>query len=568
MNSFDIGNINIKKIFLYSLILFFAYSVSGVVFMVLAERTIGSVARGIMPTLPILFLIVLFTLYDTRRLSFTSLLPRIPSNISIKLIIKRLFSTLIIAIPFGLIVIKFFSQHAILYTPIIIFTLSALGLSIYYTIRGNLLNATAIFIITIPLLMFLSREIFWGSGFTTYYSNVFSGAVLMALSGHYLLIMFIFYLISKNQVETQHRIAREPIIKLTYFIIIYSLFSVLMSKDILFSFFYYLMEIIAPIVFFILLMKAISNIKDIIFLFKIMTICVFLYCFFGIYFIFLGQAEEVFATGIHSFATTGEFMSSSYLGLITAFGAILSFVNFNISKKVTLKTVFIILTILFITITILNNARSSQIGLFAGMGYLFVVSNLRITKKVYTTILIGVIVLVLYLVFFERIASALYQVRTIETIKDILAGDPLKYLLYYRYSIWTEAVEMIWDHPFFGIGAGMWKEFTFLYGEQLYTYKDIHGEWKWRSSSDPHNQFLIFAVHYGIPTFLSFCTILFLTFKKAFLLMKKITHPSKNILHAAISGLILWFIMSLFTRTFFGMVLFIVVLFFGFLLSS
>ena len=145
----------------------------------------------------------------------------------------------------------------------------------------------------------------------------------------------------------------------------------------------------------------------------------------------MGQAEEVFATGIHQFATTSEFMSSSYLGLITAFGAILSFVNFNISKKVTLKTVFIILTILFITLTILNNARSSQVGLLAGMGYLFVVSNLRITKKVYTTILIGVIVLVLYLVFFERIASELYQVRTIETIKDISAGNPLKYLMYF-----------------------------------------------------------------------------------------------------------------------------------------
>jgi len=538
--------IDVKKILLYFLILFFAYSISGAVFKVLAERTLGSIARGIMPTLPILFLIVLFTLYDMSRLSFASFLPRIPQKISIKSFLRKIIWVIILAIPFGLFVIKFLSKHSILYTPIIFFSLAALVLSIYYIIRGNLLNATVIFLITLPLLTFLSRDIFWGSRFTTYYSNTSKATVIIALSGYYLLIMFIFYLISIKQGKTQHKITSKPLIKLTYFFFIYSLFSVLMSKDIPLSFFYYLMEIAAPVVFFIFLLKAMNNTKDIILLVKIMTFCLFLYCFFGVYFILLGQAEEVFAKGLHQFATTSEFIASSYLGLVAVCGIFLSFINVKLNKRFILKTLFLIIAIFFIIIVIWNNARSSQLGLLSGMGYLFVVSNVRRIIKVYTTIL--VVAVVLHLFFFEKFVPVLYQVRILEMIKNIIAGNPIKYLEFTRFELWKEAIEMIKDHPFFGIGAGMWKEYTFLYGERLYAFPDIHGIWRWKSSSDAHNQFLIYAVYYGMPILLSLCSIIFLIFNKAALLVKKCSDISKNIINGVMSVFVACIIMSFFTR--------------------
>ncbi|MBL7086317.1 MAG: O-antigen ligase family protein [Candidatus Cloacimonetes bacterium] len=543
--------IDVKKILLYFLIMIFAYSISGAVFKVLAEKTLGSVARGIMPTLPILFLIVLVTLYDTRRLSFANSPPRIPQKISIKPFLRKIIWVIILAVPLGIFVNQYFSRIGTMYTSIIIFSLVAFILSIYYIIRGNFLNATVIFLIILPFLMFLSRDILWGSEFTTYHSNTSQQGIIMALSGYYLFIMYIFYLISKNQSKVRYNVENTLLIKLTYFIVIYSLFSVFFSKDIITSFFYYLMEITAPVVFFIFLLKAMNKTKDIIFLVKIMTFCVFLYSFFGIYFILLGQAEEVFEKGLHEFATVMEFMTSPYLGMVATYGVFLSLINIKNDKRFILKTILIILTIFLIMIIIWNNARSSQVGLLLGLGYLLVVSNIRMTKKVYIAITAVVISVILYLLVFEKFMLALYNIRTLETIGNITTGKPIYYLFFNRFELWKEAVEMIKDHPFFGIGAGMWKEYTFIYGEKLYTFPDIHNIWRWTSSTDAHNQFLMFAVNYGNPILLSFCTIIFLIFKKAALLVKKGSDISKNILHGVMSVLIAWITISIFTRTFF-----------------
>jgi len=543
--------INVKKILLYFLIMLFAYSISGAIFKIMAEGTLGSIFRHLMPTTPILFLIIMVNLYDIRRFSFYSFIPRIPSNISINLILRRLFWILILTIPLGIFVNKFLSKYGILYTPIIIFSLTALVLSIYYTIRGNLLNATVIFLITLPLLVFLCRDIFYGSRFTTYYSNMSQHPVLMALSGYYLFIMFIFYLISKNQAKVQYTVERKHVINLTYFIVIFSLFSVFMSKEPALSFAHYLMAIVAPVVFFILLLKAMNNTEDIIFLIKIMTFCLFLYCFFGIYFLLLGQSEEVFNVGVHQFATTSEFIAASYLGYSATVGFLLSFLSIKLSNRTILKKLFTISAIFFIVLILLCNVRSAQIGLLSGLCYLLIVSNVSRIKKVYTTILAVVIAVVLYLFLFEKFAPVLYQIRTLEMIKDIVTGNPLKYLMFARLELWKEAIEMIKDYPIFGIGARMWQEYTFLYGERLYSFKDIHGIWHWGSSVDPHNQFLLIAVSYGIPSLISFCLIIFLVLKKTNLLVNKVNVISKNILHGVISILIAWITISQFTRTFF-----------------
>lgn len=542
--------IDVRKILLYFLVLLFAYSISGAVFKVLTERTLGSIARGVMPTLPILFLIVLVTLYDTRRLSFASLVPRIPSNVNLYLFLKRLFWIFVLAIPFGIFANEYFSKIALLYTPIILLSLIMLVFSIICVVRNNYLYAMASFIIIIPLLFFLSRDIFFRSGILIYYSNVNQLYVRIGLSSIYLFIMFIFYLISNIQSKVQYKIQKKPLIKLTYFIVVYSLFSVFISKDPYLSFVYYLMSIVAPVILFIFLIKAMNSTENIIFLSRIFNLALILYVFIGFY--FLQKAEIISKIGTYQYATANEIIPSVYLGMTAVFGFMLSLLNIRLMNSAIQKTLLIISAIFCVVIILQSNVRGVQIGLMSGLGYLYIVSNVKRRTKIYTTILTLLVAVVLYLVFFEKFTPVLYRIRLVETIKDIVTSGTLtNYTAFKRLEIWKEAVEMIKDHPFFGIGAGMWKGYTFIYGEKLYVLKDIHGIFRWTSSSSPHNQFLTLAVYFGIPVTISFCAIIFLTFKKATLLVKKVNDISKNIIHVVVSMLIVWLTISLFGETIF-----------------
>ena len=85
MNLSFVEKLDIRKIVLYGLTLLFAYSISGAIFKIMEEGTLGSIFRHLMFTIPYLLLIIIVSMYDGGRFSIASIVPSIPLKINFNL---------------------------------------------------------------------------------------------------------------------------------------------------------------------------------------------------------------------------------------------------------------------------------------------------------------------------------------------------------------------------------------------------------------------------------------------------------------------------------------------------
>jgi len=153
-----VEKIDVQKIILYVLITLFAYSISGAIFKILEEGTLGSIFRNLLRTTPYLFLIILISMYDAGRFSFSSLFPTIPVNINKNLILKRYSWILLLAIIIGLISSTRLVSLGLLYVPVIIFVIGSLIISCYCMMSEKRFYGILIFLAAIPFLFFIQRE--------------------------------------------------------------------------------------------------------------------------------------------------------------------------------------------------------------------------------------------------------------------------------------------------------------------------------------------------------------------------------------------------------------------------
>ena len=153
-----VEKLDTRKIILYVLITLFAYSISGAIFKIMAEGTLGSIFRHLMSTTPYLLLIIIVSMYDVGRFSFTSLVPSIPANINLNLILKRYSWILLIAVIIGFLSSIRLINLGLLYVPVIIFVIGSLIISCYCMTSEKRLYGIVMLMAAIPFLFFIQRE--------------------------------------------------------------------------------------------------------------------------------------------------------------------------------------------------------------------------------------------------------------------------------------------------------------------------------------------------------------------------------------------------------------------------
>ena len=123
----------------------------------MGERTLGSIFRHFLPTTPYLFLITLISLYDIRRVSFSGLVPRLPSNINLEVIFKRLVWPFLLAVFVGWFSSQYLAPLGLLYVPVILAVIISLIVSCYCMLTERKVLAVILFFATIPWCAFWRR---------------------------------------------------------------------------------------------------------------------------------------------------------------------------------------------------------------------------------------------------------------------------------------------------------------------------------------------------------------------------------------------------------------------------
>ena len=100
-----------------------------------------------------------------------------------------------------------------------------------------------------------------------------------------------------------------------------------------------------------------------------------------------------------------------------------------------------------------------------------------------------------------------------------------------RVEVWRGAVQMIQEHPIFGIGYGLFEPMIRYY-------------WSGQSNIDAHNTYLIIAAEMGVPALLIFLLIICLVMRQTFLLYKTTADPFSKALALGFLGGLFGLLMS------------------------
>ena len=100
-----------------------------------------------------------------------------------------------------------------------------------------------------------------------------------------------------------------------------------------------------------------------------------------------------------------------------------------------------------------------------------------------------------------------------------------------RVEVWKGALQMIKEHPFLGVGYGLFPSMIRYY-------------WSGQREIDAHNTYLIIAAEMGVPALLVFLLIVFLVMRQTFLLYKRTEDPFSKALALGFLGGLFGLLMS------------------------
>lgn len=539
--------LDVRKVILYVLITLFAYSISGAVFKIMAERTLGSIFRHLMFTTPYLFLIILVSLYDTRRFSFSSFVPTLPLKLNMNLILKRYSWIILLAILIGIISSFKLFHLGLLYGLVIIFVIGSLIISCFCMASGKGMFGIVMFLIAIPFLYFIQRE--HGSlGFELYKMK----DLFIPLDSIYLLILFIFFTLTIN-IRTDEFIPNKEtrFFWLCAFFLVTPVISIIFSKDFYQSSIYYLLTLVIPFMYFFILLKSINRVKDIKILTSSLVLCIFVYLFFSLYYrLQMGGIVSVTTqvVGYEELKNVYTGFRSSLIPLIIPF----TIVWYYYSNKIWKKSIITLIVIFFISYLILSNKRVVILGAFAGLAVLFYYSRISTLKKIFIIITVLLLFFVT-LIYFPNILEPLEFHRAVYTFQQFFSGESLNIISSDRISIWQSSLAMIRDFPLFGIGPGMWNEHIAHYDFKPYIFRDIYGKIVRSYAIDPHNLYILMWLDYGILVLVLYIILLYSVFKKSIKVLKtSSSRLLRNLSLAAVISLTVWISMSFFTMRFIG----------------
>ncbi len=541
--------LNLNKVLLFFLIVLFAYSVAEALLAVMRERTLGSIFRHGLPTTPYLFLIIIISLYDIRKISFSSLVPVIPSEHALNLILKRFLLISFLAVLLGIFTSRYLVDLGLLYVPVIIMIIVSCIVSCFCMLTERSLIAIILFLVTMPFLYFIQINL---HGILSYASSEkFEGVkiseVLIPLSAVYLIAMAFSLFIAKYKGTggVAHKEKRN-FIKLCAVFVLTPMLFIIFSKGPYHSFIYYLMDLVLPFIYFLVLVKTLKGPKDIsIFVFALI-VSIFLYQFFNLYFMYQQGSAKDISTGLY-----GSNIDTGFRYTLIPLMIPFQVAMYRLSKGWEKKTIGFIL-IIFIVYLFLSNYRTAILSSFIGfLIFYFFYYRISFVRKL-TIVSVCLLGITIFLLYGNYLTEKLSYFRVFESFQSFSSGASIDELSSGRVKLWHSALDIIFDHPFTGIGPDMWSQYIPEYSRTNYFNRDIYGNRIRYYANDPHNLYLLIWINYGVISLICYLLIVYTVLRKA---IRNIRKSSSNFLRiisiAAYISFVNWLIMSFFTLRFF-----------------
>lgn len=513
-------------VFLTGILAFFA---GEGLFKVMAERTLGSVLRhNLMP------LVVMGIILGFCNEGFISNLLSLKGIGSISK--KTGIIIILLAMSIGIVIFNN-PRLDIIYWSIILLIMLSLGFSIYYILFDKSFYAFCLFWCVYPFIYYMQNEVRkWGI------NVVIFDDLSMPFVSIYILAVFLTMILS-NLKRTNLFFNKN--LRFVYLFALLSIPSIFFSANPAKSFMFFVFDMVTPISYVIIMVVAIKDEKQ---AEKAIQFLLFsLFIFIGLTLYFYGwKGNKKLILNIYEAQTAiiAPVTLSSLAAILLPF----SLMFYEAKKSIW----YLILTVLFILLIIMSSFRTAVVGLLIVIVMRYMLSKIPWIKKVCGMVFIVAILAGLFFLLCHFETKINIENRILAKSLLIVKGASLNEITSGRLEIWKSAIDMIKDHPFMGIGAGMWKDNAFLYkSKEYYSYYPGYG-YSFYYAADPHNLFLDIYLKYGLFAFLFFIYLVLYSIKRSYLVYKKETNePTKAIIMGLHISLLVWLFVSNFDYVFY-----------------
>jgi len=533
MNTMISRAINYEKIRPYVLVLLtalLAFFAGEGLFKVMAERSLGSILRHNITTIAILF--ILFAFYSDGF---------IPAIFNLKkvdpLSIKQAASLVMFAVVSG-IAIFVYGGFGIIYGGIIFFIALCMGLSVFFIFSEKPFHAFCLFWCMYPFLYFIQTQ----GGSMGFERLVIFDDLVVPFSSVYILTLFCCAILANLKKGT---LFKDNNLRFIYWFVLLSIPSIFFSKNPMKSAAYFAFDIIIPIMYFIFALSAVKTQKQIESALQFILFSLLIITLITIYFFMKSRYE---GGVLDLYEAEGTIIPFATLATFAAIMFPFSFLLY----KITNKKIYSFLLLAFAMLVVLSNNRNSMLVLLFVTLLLFLFSKIAVPKKIFI-VSVGLVCL-LFMLFLSSALDIGVEIRhrLFLTISQLKEGVDINEISSGRVEIWESALRMIKDHPFMGIGAGMWQDNAFLYQSREYMANYPGRGYSFYYSIDAHNFFLDLYLKYGVLPLLLFAYFLFNILKKCSSAYKKETNSNgKRFIIASYISLLVWLVMAMFDYRFY-----------------
>ena len=508
-----------------------AFFVGEGLFKVMAERTLGSILRHNIATLATL--VILFAFYNE------NFIPAIFNFEKIDLpSVKQAAPLIVLAVVSG-IAVSVYGGLDIIYGGIIFFIVLCLGTSVFSIFSGKFFHTFCLFWFMYPFLYFIQTQ---GKNMGFERPVIFDDLVV-PLSSVYILILFCCVLMANLK---KRPLFKDRCLRLILWVILLSIPSLFFSRNPMKSTAYFAFDMIVPVMYFVVALDAIKSREQIERAIRIILFSLVIFILITAYFFMKSGHEE------------GRFGLYESEGAMIPFGTLAScaVIMFPFSfalYKITHKKAYLFLLGMFAVLGVLSNLRSVAVALVLVVLLVFIFSRIEGLKKLFTAMVI--LMCLVFMLFLSHALGVGVEIRhrLFSTFSQWQTGIDINEISSGRWEIWESAIRMIKDHPIMGIGAGMWRDYAFLYKSKDYMAHYAGYAPSFYSSVDAHNFLLDLYLKYGVLPLLLFLYFLSNIFKKCFKAYKKETNSDeKRCIMASYISLLAWFVMSIFSYRFYS----------------
>ncbi len=538
---------SIRKIPLGILFLIATYYTSNFVLEISSFVSIGHVFRKALGP-AIFFWGVFIVLYLKQKWDISLSFPLDRSAFSYK--------TLVLLLPLGFlfaILIVQFSFVGAVYVLIGFVCIIGLLLAVIFTLKYDDCRGPVILLIIYPFILFIQHYFRWKLSNDPY--EIHSLNILMP---HEIVWLLMFFAVIAHKFINKERFEILVIQKLFMLFGFFLLISAIFSPIPLTSLKYLYRDSFLPIVFLFIFIDRIRTTGDFKWLFRAVLFSGIVEVLIGIYFFwrvggFHLQAKELFRSDLAT-TVTGYVYLVSILALIL-FPIVIS--GFVYEKSIPRKMLDVSFMIMCLGVIVLSKNRSVQLSFLITLPFMFLYTRAKLRYIFIPIVSIIVIVISLKVPYVLSMLTERYQKWFMggSIVTNVLMSDSVSF------DLWTSAIKIFLDHPFFGIGAGMW--------ETVYpSYTSMPGIVVLLSGNKPHSLLLQYFAFAGLGAGLSYVFISLYTIIKC---AKRSFYLKQKDLYLPILGLF-WSIVILFLHetirgyqifNYFGYTVMAMCLFFG-----